>query len=346
MWLDTMWHVHPPTLHVYEGDRLLQGALEQQGSVREVFKAYDGDGTISLAELTSMASTLGLPGELARELNLGPDHCTRYLEEAFRRAAGGAAELTATSFGSYWGVLPRFLRDQLVAGARAGNVWAHFLHERVQASSVSLPLGEAISVCEVEEKGKKGAGKGKQPAGAAAGSDAGGAPPRPMSAAAPASRSGLAAARALHGNPRMDSAMRARLGLPPDAAAGPPESPSRPRSPIATAGIVDSTATAGQARPAIATATAAATATATATATTWPAGVTLGSLPFSTARPPAPCAVIRLSSPRGHPFGVEVLVPPNAAKSEALRRRWIRAHTVTPAHVDCFRDGTGGQIAQ
>ena len=39
-------------------------------------------------------------------------------------------------------------------------------------------------------------------------------------------------------------------------------------------------------------------------------------------------------------------MPPNAAKSEALRSRWIRAHTVTPAHVDYFRDGTGGQIAQ
>lgn len=41
-WLDDMWAIHPPTLHVFESDRQLEHAQNREGSIRSVFDEYDG----------------------------------------------------------------------------------------------------------------------------------------------------------------------------------------------------------------------------------------------------------------------------------------------------------------
>lgn len=42
-WLDEMWHVHVPELHVFESETLLKRAMMQHSSMRMLFREYDSD---------------------------------------------------------------------------------------------------------------------------------------------------------------------------------------------------------------------------------------------------------------------------------------------------------------
>ena len=42
-WLDSMWAVHPPTLHVYDYEFLVEQALDRTQEIRNIFDEYDTD---------------------------------------------------------------------------------------------------------------------------------------------------------------------------------------------------------------------------------------------------------------------------------------------------------------
>ena len=55
-WLDEMWMCHPPEVHVYDVEALVQEAEDRMGLIEEIFEKHDLDrsGTMSASELRDM----------------------------------------------------------------------------------------------------------------------------------------------------------------------------------------------------------------------------------------------------------------------------------------------------
>ena len=103
-WLDTMWHVHPPTLHVYSSKSLLMKAHAQASTVYSIYNAYSSRGGssggggvrlkgagsrvglgsaesgMSLIELTKMVLDMDLPS-----LGLSQEHVAALISDEFER---------------------------------------------------------------------------------------------------------------------------------------------------------------------------------------------------------------------------------------------------------------------
>ena len=91
-----MWHVHPPTLHVFSSKRLYVKAQAQEDTVRSIYDAYSSSGgsggsggggrtsgvghEISLIDLTNMVVDMDLPS-----LGLKQEHVAAFVSDEFAR---------------------------------------------------------------------------------------------------------------------------------------------------------------------------------------------------------------------------------------------------------------------
>ena len=95
-WLDAMWAVHPPTLHVFDDEGLLAEAQDETNKIRAVFAEYDGDGNgeISLVEMTNMILEMDL-----HQLGVTKDEIANYVSDEFERVdTDGSGEIDIDEF--------------------------------------------------------------------------------------------------------------------------------------------------------------------------------------------------------------------------------------------------------
>ena len=303
-WLDVMWAVHPPTLHAFDNDGLLAKAQDQTKRIREIFSEYDGDGngTISLDEMTNMVLEMDL-----HTLGVTKDAIANYVSDEFERVdCDRSGEIDFEEFKTYYESLQSFLKDKLSVESKHTHMLTRCTGQRHAATEAPVCVEEApqaarrspaspagpsaclperhgrlVPVCpdrrfreEYMEARSRQVTLGELVAGCGASAAAGAAATAPVGSTAEEVTprgGGLAAVRSLHDGTEGQSDAQATTVAHPIT------------------------------------------------------NVLCGRL---------------LLEAHGHAFGVEVLVPPSAV-GEQLRERWIRAETVIASQVDYFVDGTG-----
>ena len=115
-WMDEMWAMHPPTLHVFENDTVKDKSIDQGEQIAAIFKDYDKDssGTISLNEMTDLIIEMDLT-----TLGVSSEDITNYVNEEFMRAdKDNSGEIDFDEFVEYFESLQTFLKDKLTIDSK------------------------------------------------------------------------------------------------------------------------------------------------------------------------------------------------------------------------------------
>ena len=123
-WLDASWARHPPHMHVYSLDALMEEAESRAELLAGMFHEYDLDhsGTISMYEMREMLMRLGL----ARELEISSEDYAQFVADEVAVAdLDNDGVITREEFDAYYNQLQDSLKDAL------SNV-NHFEHTRTR----------------------------------------------------------------------------------------------------------------------------------------------------------------------------------------------------------------------
>jgi len=137
-WLDSMWATHPPTLHVFDHEYLLEQSLDRTQEIRVIFDEYDADksGNISQAEMTAMVVEMNLA-----RLGVSQDDIANFVAAEFERVdLDGSGQIDFDEFTQYFNTLKDYLKDKLSNESKYSHALVKFREELAEGKSVETQL--------------------------------------------------------------------------------------------------------------------------------------------------------------------------------------------------------------
>ena len=144
-WLDGHWLDHPPELHVYDMQSLVQDAEDRMSTVASIFEDHDADasGTMCVAELRDMMLAL----DVASDLNVSRDDLANFVSLQFAAAdLDDDGQLTFDEFAGLYNSLQDYLRGKLTHHARHTQAYLRFREMACEARSFKRTLQEVVEL--------------------------------------------------------------------------------------------------------------------------------------------------------------------------------------------------------
>jgi len=142
-WLDHSWAHHPPQMHVYSLDALVEEAESRAELLGSMFHEYDLDhsGTISLYEMREMLMRLGL----ARELSISSEDYAHFVADEVDAAdVDNDGVITREEFDAYYNQLQDSLKDALSSSNHFDHTRSRWLRAHTEARSYRRALGDWV----------------------------------------------------------------------------------------------------------------------------------------------------------------------------------------------------------